>query len=195
MRQLFPISLFVIPFGIAFGVTATEQGIGPVEALLMSVLVFSAVAQFAALEFLTEPVAYISLGLVVFALSTRNIIIGAALSKWVNRLPIGQRLLSLTFLSDANFSIAHTDLQDGGTDLGPFLGGGVMLWITWIGGTGLGAFAGDLIGDTEIYGIGAVMPCFFAATVFGKVRGSIGMMLPVCVAMIVSVLEPDRKLS
>ncbi|MEM9196835.1 MAG: AzlC family ABC transporter permease [Pseudomonadota bacterium] len=188
IRQLLPISIFVIPFGLAFGIAAIEQGLGALQTTLMSALVFTAVAQFAALEFLAEPVAYVSLGLVVLALSARNVIIGATLARWINPLPAGKRLLTLAFLTDANFSVAHGDLQRGETDLGPFLGGGIALWTAWVAGTALGAYGGDLIGNAEAFGVSAAMPCFFAATVVGTLRRASGLMVPVACAVAVSAL-------
>lgn len=186
MGRLFPLSVFVVPFGIAFGIAATEQGLGPVQATVMSALVFTATAQFAALEFLGEPVAFLSLGLVVLALSGRHIVMGAALSTWVNQLPIGSRLATLALLTDASFAHCQTLLRRGDGDLGPLLGGGLMLWLAWVASTAAGAFGGDLVGDTEAYGFGVVMLCFFAATVFGVLRDSTSLVPSAIVAMGVS---------
>ncbi len=188
MARLLPICLFVVPFGIAFGIAATEGGIGPVQATAMSAFVFTATAQFAALDFLQEPVAYFSLGLVALALSGRHLIMGAALAQWINRLPAGKRFVVLIFLSDANFADTQMLLQRGETDLGPLLGGGLMLWITWVGSTAAGAFGGDLLGNTEAFGFGVVMLCFFAATAFGMVRSTLSLLLPVIVAVVASAI-------
>lgn len=188
MKRLLPVSLFVVPFGIAYGVAATEQGLGPFQATAMSGLVFTATAQFAALDFLEEPIAFFSLGLVVLALSGRHIIMSAALSKWINQLSVKRRLVILAFLSDANFADFQTSLQRGEYDLGIFLGGGLMLWLAWVGSTAAGAFGGDLIGNTDHLGFDVVMICFFAATVFGAVRSSTKMFLPVVAAMAVSAM-------
>ncbi|MEM7300203.1 MAG: AzlC family ABC transporter permease [Pseudomonadota bacterium] len=186
--RLLPISVFVVPFGIAFGIAATEGGLGPHQVTAMSVLVFSAMAQFAALEFLQEPVAFVSLGLVVLALSGRLVIMGASLSPWVNRLPIRKRFLTLVLLSDANFADTQTLLQRGESDLGPLFGGGLVLWIFWIGSTAIGAYGGDMLGDTEALGFGVVMLCFFAATATGMVRSTPTFLTPVIVAIGVSVM-------
>lgn len=188
MRRLMPVSLFVVPFGIAFGVTAVERGLGPIQATVMSVAVFTATAQFAALDFLSEPVAFASLFLVVLALSGRHVIMGAALSRWINRLPFAKRMVTLAFLSDANFADTQPMLREGETDLGVLLGGGLMLWVSWVGGTALGAFGGDLLGDTDAYGFGAVMLCFFAATAVGMLRESSGFVLPTIAAMAISAI-------
>lgn len=188
MRRLLPVSLFVIPFGVAFGIAAIEQGLGPVQATAMSLLVFTATAQFAALDFLFEPVAFVSLFFVVLALSGRHVIMGAALSHWINSLPFAKRIATLALLSDANFADAQSTFQKGETDLGVLLGGGLMLWLTWVGSTALGAFGGDLLGDTNAYGFGAVMLCFFAATAVEMLRGSSGLVLPTVTAMTVSAI-------
>ncbi|WP_306144274.1 AzlC family ABC transporter permease [Roseibium sp. MMSF_3412] len=188
MTRLLPICLFVVPFGIAFGIAATEGGIGPIQATAMSAFVFTATAQFAALDFLQEPVAFFSLGLVALALSGRHLIMGAALAQWINRLPAGKRFVVLMFLSDANFADTQMLLQRGETDLGPLLGGGLMLWITWVGSTAAGAFGGNLLGNTEALGFGVVMLCFFAATAFGMVRSTPSLLLPVIVAVVTSAI-------
>ncbi len=188
MHRLLPISLFVIPLGVAFGVTAIEQGLGPVQATAMSLFVFTAAAQFAALDLLNEPVAFVSLFFVILALSGRHVIMGAALSRWINTLPFVKRIVTLALLSDANFADSQPLLHKGETDLGVLLGGGLMLWLTWVGSTALGAFGGDLLGDTNAYGFGAVMLCFFAATCVGMLRRSTGLVLPTITAMFVSAI-------
>lgn len=186
MARLLPICVFVAPFGVGFGIAAVEQGLSPMQAVVMSLVVFTATAQFAALDLLVEPIGYLSLFCIVLALSGRHVIIGAALSKWVNQLPIHTRIATLMFVSDANFADAQPLLHRGETDLGVFLGGGLMLWLTWVFSTALGAFAGDVLGDTDAYGFGAVMLCFFAATAVGMVRKTPRLAIPAVVAMAVS---------
>lgn len=78
--DLFPVALFSLPFGIAFGVAATEAGLPAAQSMFMSVVVFSGAAQFAALDFIGSEISWLSLGLVVLALSARHIVMGAALS-------------------------------------------------------------------------------------------------------------------
>ncbi|MEM6676832.1 MAG: AzlC family ABC transporter permease [Pseudomonadota bacterium] len=188
MQRLFPVSLFVLPFGTAFGVAAVDQGLSAAQAIAMSALVFTAIAQFAALDLLIDPVPFGSLVMVMLALNARHVIIGAALARWINQLSWRARVLTLAFLSDANFADTRPMLQGGDADLGPLLGGGLMLWLAWVSSTALGALAGDLIGDTSAYGFGAVMVYFFAAQVVRGVRTSGSLLLCACVAMGVAVM-------
>ncbi|QBF32488.1 AzlC family ABC transporter permease [Thalassococcus sp. S3] len=188
MRRLFLVSLFVAPFGVAFGAAAVEHGLGPVQATVMSLLVFTATAQFAALDLLGDQVAFLSLFLVTLTLSARHVVMGAALSGWINRLPVFKRAAALVLLSDANFADAHPALRDGSTDLGRFVGGGLMLWLVWGLSTAMGAFGGTHLGDTSAFGFGAIMVCFFAATMVRMLRASSGLLLPAMIAMLISVI-------
>lgn len=189
-RRLLPVSLFVIPFGIAFGVAAGEQGLSPAQTIAMSLLVFSGVAQFAALEFWRDPIAYLSLTLVVLAVNGRLVIMGAALSPWLNRLPPARRLFVLGFLSDPNFADSQPALQKGERDLGILFGGGLIIWLIWVAGTAVGALGGKAIGNLEAFGFDVVMACFFAAIVAGQLRGA-ARIAPVVVACAVAVLTLD----
>lgn len=170
-RRLFPVSLFVLPFGLAFGVAAVQTGMTPVQATAMSAMAFSGAAQFATLDFVGTAGAVSSLALVVLALNLRHVIMGAALSPWVNRMPLGRRVMALAFLSDANFADTQPALREGERDLGRLVGGGLMFWLAWVAGTMIGASGGAAIGDPATFGVDVVMSCFFAAVVIGMLAG------------------------
>jgi len=168
--RLLPIAIFTLPFGIAFGVAASEAGMTSFQTITMSVLVFSGAAQFAVLDFWGAPLAFGSLAMVVLALNARHVIMGAALSPWINRLPVWQRVLTLGYLSDPNFADSQPSFQDGEKDAGVLLGGGLVLWAFWVAGTAVGAFGGNAIGDTSAFGIDVVMPCFFVSLVVARMK-------------------------
>lgn len=170
MRSLLPVAVFVIPFGLAFGAAASEAGMHPAQSIALSVLTFSGAAQFAALDFWTDPVAFGSLALVVLALNARHVIMGAALSPWIRQLPRGQQVLALSFLSDPNFADSQPRLKSGEANIGILLGGGLILWINWVIGTILGGVSQSRIGDPALYGIDVVMLCFFAAITVEQLR-------------------------
>lgn len=185
-RKLFPIALFTVPFGVAFAVAALESGLTGLQAILMSLVTFSGAAQFATLDFWQEPVAFGSLAMVVLALNARHIIMGAALSPWLNQLPLGQRVLSLGFLSDPNFAGSQPAFRNGERDVGLLVGGGVILWMAWVAGTAIGALGGAEIGDPAAFGIDVVMPCFFAAVVAGQFKQP-SALAPIVVASVVAI--------
>lgn len=170
MRRLALLSLFVLPYGVAFGVAAVEAGFTPLQSIGMSAMTFSGAAQFAVLEFWPHPVAFGSLALVALAVSARLIVMGAALSPWINQLPAPSRFGAIVLMSDANFADTETAFRRGERDLGVLLGGGLIFWITWVLGTAAGAAGGSLIGDPARFGIDVVMACFFGAVVVGMIE-------------------------
>lgn len=187
MVRLLPIAAFSVPFGMAFGVAAIEAGMTPTQAIVMSALTFSGSAQFATLDFLEPPIAYVSIAFVVLALNARHVIMGAVLSVWVNRLPATKRTLTLAFLSDPNFADSQPAFRDGEQDIGVLLGGGLSLWIGWVMGTVIGAAGGAFLDDPEAYGIDVVMACFFATVVIGQLRRDFSLFAPILAASLVSV--------
>lgn len=189
-RRLLAVAAFVLPFGIAFGVAAAEKGMTVAQILAMSAVVFSGAAQFATLDFWTAPLAFGSLALVVLAVNARLIILGAALSPWVNALPPSKRVLALTLLSDANFADSHVAFRTGERDVGYLLGGGLVMWVNWNIGTAIGALAGALIGDPALFGLDVVMVCFFGAIVAAQLKRRTAI-LPVAVAFVVAFTTVD----
>ena len=186
MVRLFPIGLFTLPFGLAFGVAASEAGLTEFQAISMSVLAFSGAAQFAALDFWGDTIAVGSLAMVVLALNARLVIMGAAVSPWINQLRSGQRILTLGLLSDPNFADSQPAFQSGERDAGLLVGGGLILWMFWVIGTAIGILGGAAIGNTAVFGIDVVMPCFFVAVVAGQLKGR-AKFVPVVVASVASI--------
>ena len=180
-RDLFVVAAYSIPFGIAFGTAAAEGGLSAVETIAMSVLVFSGTAQFAALDAITGQAGLLSLGLVVFAVSARFVVMGAALAPHLNGLPPGRRLAITYFISDPNFAQAQAEVRSGRHDAGVLLGGGLALWVNWIAGTAIGALAGNVVGDVKALGFDVVMICFFVTVVVGEARLSLRL-IPLAVA-------------
>lgn len=182
MAQLLPIAVFVLPFGLGFGVAAIDTGVSASEAVALSAIAFSGAAQFATLDFWTSPVAFGSLALVVLAVNARHLVMGAAIAPYANTLPLAQRILTMAFLSDANFATMQGALKRGERDLGLLLGGGVMLWLCWVAGTVVGVGSGAIMGDPKAFGVDVVMGCFFAAVAAGQARDAPPMLLAVAVA-------------
>src|SRR5690606_41659120 len=77
--RLFPISMFVVAFGAAFGLASTQAGLSPLESILMSTAVFAGASQFAALDRWGTEVSVLPMMVVVFAVNARQLLIVASL--------------------------------------------------------------------------------------------------------------------
>ncbi len=165
--RLLPISLFVVAFGAAFGLASVQQGLAPLESLLMSAAVFAGASQFAAVDMWGSEVSVLPLIAVVFAINSRHLLMGASLYPMLQHLPAGKRYGILLFLTDANWAVAAQEYQSGRRNLEVILGGGLALWMAWLVGTWLGVYFGGLLQNPKALGLDMVLGCFLLAMALG----------------------------
>lgn len=166
-RQMVPIAAFVLVFGAAFGLAATQRGLTASGAVGMSTLVFAGAAQFAVLDLWGPRVPLLPLALTVFAINARHLLMGATLYPWLRPLPASRRYGVMLLASDANWAQAMQAFGRGQAGLGLLLGGGLALWLFWVLGTGLGTQVGSVLADARRWGLDMVMGCFLLAMVAG----------------------------
>lgn len=166
-KQLVPLSVFVVVFGVAFGLAAAQSGLSAPAIIAMSTLVFAGASQFAALELWGPQVSLLTLVITVFAINARHLLMGATLYPWLRHLSARKRYGVMLVASDANWALSMQAFSRGQPGLGLLLGGGLALWSFWIFGTWLGVYFGSVIQDPERFGLDMVMGCFLLAMVVG----------------------------
>ncbi|WP_339477071.1 MULTISPECIES: AzlC family ABC transporter permease [unclassified Pseudomonas] len=166
-KQLIPISLFVVVFGVAFGLAAAQTGLSDTSAVLMSTLVFAGASQFAALDLWGQQVPVVPLMITVFAINARHLLMGATLYPWLRELPVAKRYGVMLVVSDANWAMAMQAFSRDKPGLGLLFGGGIALWVAWILGSWLGLHFGSAIENPVSFGLDMVMGCFLLAMVVG----------------------------
>lgn len=164
---MLPISLFVVAFGAAFGLAAIQQGLSPLESILMSTTVFAGASQFAAVDMWGAEVSVLPMIAVVFAINSRHLLMGASLHPMLRDVSPGKRYGLLLLLTDANWAVSAQEYQSGRRNLEVILGGGLVLWLAWIIGTGLGVYFGGLLQNPRALGLDMVLGCFLLAMALG----------------------------
>lgn len=166
-KQLAPISMFVIAFGLAFGLAAKQAGLTDLTIVTMSALVFTGAAQFAVLDLWGEQIPVITMIFTVFAINSRHLLMGATLYPWVKNLPPAKRYGLMMLASDANWAMAMQAFTAGKPGLGLLFGGGLALWSFWVIGSWLGIYIGGFLSDPKGIGLDVVMGCFLLAILLG----------------------------
>ena len=181
MQAAAPAALPIVPFGMAFGLAASEKGLSLELGMLMSITVFAGLSQLAVLELWATPLPVIPILLITLTLNLRHILYGAALTPWTRGVRAWQRNLSATVMADINWALTMQAKERGETDVGYLFGGGIVLYAIWQLGSLAGFLLGGGLGDPKQFGLDAVVISLFATTLVGLWRGRDDI-LPWCVA-------------
>ena len=148
-------------FGVMFGIAASATGLENWQALLMSASVFTASGQFAALEFWQAPLPLGTIALSVFLVSTRNILLGMAMTYHFDGHSLGRRIAWLFLLNDPG--VVNSFRQDPAVDrLGYVTGYGVSMMTSWLCSTWLGLSGAQLFARLDLGAVGFAGPLVLA---------------------------------
>lgn len=157
LRASMPLALPIAAVGVSFGLLAGPL-LGPIPSILMSAVVWSGTAQFAALSILTSgggTALALSAGLLA---NTRFLPMGFAIAPSMRGGPL-RRLLKGVVLADASFIIGH---RGGGQfDISAIAWAAPVQYVTWVGGTIAGVAGATAIGDPGRWGIDVLFPMFY----------------------------------
>jgi 4-azaleucine resistance transporter AzlC len=166
-----PMAVGSVASGIAFGVLARQVGLSGVHATLMSALVVSGGAQFAALPFWRAPVQLQSVIAATLLVNLRYLLQGATLQPWLAGLPRRARYALAFLIYDGNWALAMPRFEGGERELGVFVGAGLALFSAWVAGT-LGGYAlGTKIGDPRAWALDFVFAAVFVSLLVGSWKG------------------------
>ena len=166
-RRIAPIAVAAAAFGASFGVLASTAGFDAVAAVVMSATTFAGSAQFAAASVLGAGGGVAAAAASASMLNGRYAPIGASVAPVIRGGPL-RRLVESQLVVDESWALSRR--PDGSYDRHLLIGGGLTLYVVWVGGTAVGAFAGDALGDPERYGLDAAFPALFLALLVPQVR-------------------------
>jgi predicted branched-subunit amino acid permease len=174
-------------FGVMFGIAAAANGIADWQALLMSASVFTASGQFAALEFWQAPLPLATIALSVFLVSTRNILLGMAMTHHFDGHSLGRRIVWLYMLNDPG--VVNSFRQEASVDrLGYVTGYGFSMMTAWRCSTLLGLNSAHLFTALDLGAVDFAGPLVMATMMMLFFKGSKSPPTPWIVSGIVALL-------
>jgi predicted branched-subunit amino acid permease len=153
-------------FGAAFGALAAERGLTTLEAVLMSGVVFAGVSQIASMELWSPhvtPALVLTIAFTTLVINLRMLLMGASMRPWLTGAPPLQIYPGLYVLTDSNWVATLRYRREGGTDAGYLLGGGLIIWFTFVPSTAIGQVFGSLLSNPRPYGVDMILPLYFVA--------------------------------
>ncbi|MEI8131594.1 MAG: AzlC family ABC transporter permease [Leptolinea sp.] len=146
--DLLPILLGVIPFGLIYGIAAVNAGISPLQAMLMSSIVFSGSAQFAATQLISHGALASVVILTILVVNLRHVMYSATIAPHLKKYSTRWKTFLAYLLTDEAFAMTitrFTEKPDMPHKNWYLFGAGFILWFTWQIATAIGIFAGGQV--------------------------------------------------
>lgn len=180
--DIMPLSIAVIPWGMLTGALAIQAGFSPLEAQLLSLLVFAGAAQLSTITLFASGAGSSAIVSSVFVISSRHLLYSVVFRQHVMQLPMRWRLALAFVLTDEMFAVseAHTK-QEGAFSAFYALISGVTFYIVWNIATLIGIVVGDQLSNLEHLGLDFAIAATFIAMTFGELRKR-----PILIAVLVS---------
>jgi 4-azaleucine resistance transporter AzlC len=187
LRASLPVMLGFVPFALVLGAQASQKGLGPIEAPLMTGLNFGGGSEFAAVELWASPPHMLLIAAISFLVNSRHLLMGAALAPLMRHLPKRKALPALFFMCDESWALALADARKArsGLSLGYYMGVSAGLYCTWVVFTTIGALAGPVLGDVTRCGFDMAFPAVFLVMLAGMWKGAAAA-LPWTVSLVVA---------
>jgi predicted branched-subunit amino acid permease len=99
-----------------------------------------------------------------------------------------RRALQGQAVVDASWAMANQG--EGRFDRHFLFGASAVQYVTWLGGTAVGAFAGGVLGDPRALGLDAIFPAFFLALLLPELRDARSRGVALAGALIALALVP-----
>ncbi|MGY6040429.1 AzlC family ABC transporter permease [Aeromonas sp. AE23HZ002T15] len=165
--DILPLSVSVIPWGILCGALALQVGLSPIQAQLMSLLVYAGAAQLSATTLFGAGTPLLPIVGSTFVITSQHLLYGFTFRRDVLSLPLRWRASLAFFLTDEMFAVALKDRERSGAFNHAYaLIAGFVFYLFWNLATLLGIAAGQYIEGLDHMGLDfAIAATFIAMTI------------------------------
>lgn len=186
-RVIAPIALAAAAFAASFGILAPTAGFDRFAAVVMSATTFAGSAQFAVVSTLDTGGGVAAAIVAAVLLNVRYVPMSIAVAPVFRGTP-WRRLGESQLIVDESWVTSRR--RDGTFDHRILIGAGLVLYFAWVGGTAVGALAGEAIADPESLGLDAAFPALFLVLLVPQLRAPRGLPAALLAAGIALVLIP-----
>ncbi|MFT6659418.1 AzlC family ABC transporter permease [Maritalea sp.] len=167
VREALPILVAIIPFAVMFGAVAVKAGFSVSQTVMTSAFIYAGASQFVMLDLLGQQAPAWSIILAVFALNFRHVLYSASLSQHLGSFSPIQKAGAFFLLVDPQFGMAETRAAKRKLQPSFYFSYAVLLYLTWIFMSFLGALFGSFITDPAAIGVDFILPLYFTGIVLG----------------------------
>lgn len=174
VREMVPLTIGAIPFGIIFGIISHTADIPWWAAQGMSAFVFAGSSQFIASSLILAGTPYVLIVLTTFIVNLRHALYGASVAEYMTRLPKRWKAFLAYGMTDESFATTIVHYRDANISNENkhwyFLGANLGMFIPWQIDTAIGYSIGSAIGDPLALGLDFAMSAVFIAILIPQIR-------------------------
>jgi 4-azaleucine resistance transporter AzlC len=165
-----PVVIGYLALSVAYGILARKSGLGLLETVALSALVYAGACQFIAVGMIAagaDPAAIIVTTLLV---NLRHILYSASLAPYMQRFKCSHLAVLAFSITDESFALASSSLPQKPESLAYLAGLQLAPYLAWNAGSLLGALVGVWIGGIQQFGLDFALPAMFIALLMGQIN-------------------------
>ena len=169
--DVLPLMIPVVPFGIIFGAIGIELGFGPYLTYATSIIIFSGASQIVILQLFSAGASSLVAITSSSVVSTRHLLYGAVVSRYLNHLSIYWKIGLSYLLTDQAFAVSNEYFKNNLKNKFKYyhlVGSGFTLWFIWQVTTIIGIILGSIVPDN--LGLTFAIPLTFLALLVNYLR-------------------------
>ncbi len=168
-----PILLVYVAMGLSFGFLAIDNGISPLNAILMSLLIYAGTVQLVGIQLIAIEASIFSILLTTFIINSRFFVMSSSIGRFLNKFKLYQRFLYACQLTDATFAIHTVRFSQFNPPKLELFTTNIFGHVVWVISTTVGVYLGGRDYNFDSLGIDFAMPAMF-----------IGLLLPLVLTKI-----------
>ena len=175
VKDIFPLVVAAMPFGLVFGAMGQAQGLADWVILSISIFVFAGASQFIAITMLATGAALPVIVLTVFIVNLRHMLYSVSLIPIVQGLTQKWRWPMAFALTDETFAVVYNKMSLSGAGAHQnlpiyYLGSAVFMYLNWILCTWIGILLGSQLPSLTSFGLDIAMVVTFIGIVVPNLK-------------------------
>ena len=171
LKDAWPMFLAYVPIAMLWGTLAAAKGFSPLEALLMSALLYAGASQFVAIEMWVDPLPILFMIFTIFIINVRHVLYAASISRHMGGINRRLHPMLMYVLTDEAWALLERKALTQPLTLGYYVGVAFPLWPTWFLSSAIGAYIGRKLPDPALIGLDFAFAAMFIAILAGFWKG------------------------
>ena len=146
-RQIAPLLVGAIPFGMSTGLFSVESGFSVFESFMMSVFIFAGASQVATVSLLSTDAPFWIVVATAALINLRFLIYSATVSPFIHKASKSLRAFMAYAMTDHAFIITTREKYTGQDKSSYYLGACMLVWVVWQVSFLVGSIFGKVIPD------------------------------------------------